>query len=211
MFRRVTGLDKRPIYVYNSIQKEIVLRLPNPKMKILEFVREFVSDRGYPPSIREIASGLGYQSTKAVKVHLDDLAAQGLIKRKEGHARAIQIEPWGIPILGKVPAGIPDLAVEDVEQIFTASRWRRSFMLRVKGDSMVDAGIIEGDLVVVDPKQIPRPGDVVVARLHDEATVKRLVMHKDKHALKPENTAYSLITDPFEVVGKVVGVIREYS
>jgi repressor LexA len=180
-------------------------------MKIFEFVREFITDRGYPPSIREIAKGLGYSSTKAVKVHLDDLAAQGMIKRKEGHARAIQIEPWGIPVLGRVPAGVPNIAVEDVEEIFTANQWRRSFMLRVKGDSMIDAGIVEGDLVVVNPKQKPRPGDVVVARLHDEATVKRLVMHGDKYALKPENQAYSLITDPFEVVGKVMGVIRQYT
>lgn len=187
------------------------MRLPNPKMKIFEFVREFIADRGYPPSIREIAKGLGYSSTKAVKVHLDDLADQGMIKRKQGHARAIQIEPWGIPVLGRVPAGVPDIAVEDVEEIFTANRWRRSFMLRVKGDSMVDAGIMEGDLVVVNPAQKPRPGDVVVARLYDEATVKRLVMHGDKYALKPENTAYDLITDPFEVVGKVMGVIRQYT
>ncbi len=144
-------------------------------------------------------------------MHLDDLVTQGLIKRKDGYARAIQIEPWGIPVLGRVPAGVPNLAVEDVEEIFSASRWRRSFMLRVKGDSMIDAGILEGDMVVVDPRDTARPGDVVVARLADEATVKRLVMHGDVHALKPENPAYSLITDPFEVVGKVVGVIREYS
>lgn len=187
------------------------MRLPNPKMKIYEFVREFLGDHGYPPSIREIAKGLGYSSTKAIKVHLDDLVAQGMIKRKDGYARAIQIEPWGIPVVGRVPAGAPNLAVEDVEEIFTATRWRRSFMLRVKGDSMIDAGIHEGDLVVVDSKEVARPGDVVVARLHDEATVKRLVMHGDLYALKPENSAYSLITDPFDVVGKVVGVIREYA
>ncbi len=186
------------------------MRLPNPKMKIYEFVREFIADHGYPPSIREIAKGLGYASTKAIKVHLDDLAAQGMIKRKEGQARAIQIEPWGIPILGRVPAGVPNLAVEDVEEIFTAAKWRRSFMLRVKGDSMMDASIIEGDLVVVDTKQVPRPGDLAVARLYDEATVKRLVMHGNAFALKPENPTYELITDPFEIVGKVVGVIREY-
>ena len=186
------------------------MRLPNPKMRIYDFVREFVAERGYPPSIREIAKGLGYRSTKAIKVHLDDLAAQGIIKRKEGHARAIQVEPWGIPVVGKVPAGTPNLAVEDVEEIFTAARWRRSFMLRVKGDSMTDAGIMEGDLAVVDPNQVPRPGDIVVARLYDEATVKRLVMHGDAYALRPENPNYELITDPFEIVGKVVGVIREY-
>lgn len=186
------------------------MRLPNPKMRIYDYVREFVAERGYPPSIREIAKGLGYSSTKAVKVHLDDLAAQGLINRKEGHARAIQIEPWGIPVLGRVPAGVPNLAVQDVEEIFTATRWRRSFMLRVKGDSMIDAGIMEGDLVVVDPHQSSSPGDIIVARLYDEATVKRLVMNGDSYALKPENPAYDLITDPFETVGKVVGVIREY-
>jgi len=186
------------------------LRLPNPKMRIYEFVRGFVSEYGYPPSIREIGKGLGYKSTKAVKVHLDGLAAQGLIKRKLGHARAIQIEPWGIPIVGRVPAGIPNLAVEDVEEIFTATRWRRSFMLRIKGDSMIDAGITEGDLAVVDPNQVPRPGDIVVARLADEATVKRLVMHGDAYALKPENPAYELITGPFKIVGKVLGIIREY-
>jgi repressor LexA len=186
------------------------LRLPNPKMRIYEFVRGFAAEHGYPPSIREIAKGLGYKSTKAIKVHLDGLAAQGLIKRKLGHARAIQIEPWGIPIVGRVPAGIPNLAVEDVEEIFTATRWRRSFMLRVKGDSMIDAGIMEGDLAVVDPNQVPRPGDIVVARLADEATVKRLVMHGDAYALRPENTNYELITGPFKIVGKVLGVIREY-
>ncbi len=187
------------------------MRLPNPKMRIYDFVREFVGEYGYPPSIREIAKGLGYKSTKAIKVHLDGLAAQGIIKRKQGHARAIQVEPWGIPVVGRVPAGAPNLAVEDVEEIFTAARWRRSFMLRVHGDSMINAGILEGDMVVVDPRQVSRPGDVVVARLYDEATVKRLMVHGDAYALQPENPAYDLITDPFEIVGKVVGVIREYA
>lgn len=186
------------------------MRLPNPKMKIFEFIQDFAAERGYPPSIRDIAKGLGYQSTKAIKIHLDDLAREGVIKRQPGRARAIQVEPWGIPIVGRVPAGTPNLAVQDVEEVFTASRWRRSFMLRVKGDSMINAGIMEGDLVVVDPRQQGKPGDVVVARLYDEATVKRLIMHEDAYALKPENPAYEIIKDPFEVVGKVVGVIREY-
>jgi repressor LexA len=152
-------------------------------MRIYDFVREFVGEYGYPPSIREIAKGLGYKSTKAIKVHLDGLAAQGIIKRKQGHARAIQVEPWGIPVVGRVPAGAPNLAVEDVEEIFTAARWRRSFMLRVHGDSMINAGILEGDMVVVDPRQVSRPGDVVVARLYDEATVRTNKPPAEDHAL----------------------------
>jgi repressor LexA len=100
--------------------------------------------------------------------------------------------------------------VEDVEEIFTATRWRRSFMLRIKGDSMIDAGITEGELAEVEPNKVPRPGDIVVARLADEATVKRLVMHGDAYALKPENPAYELISGPFKIVGKVLGIIREY-
>ncbi len=177
--------------------------------KILKAIQDFVDEYGYPPSIREIAKKIRLKSTKAVKVHLDNLASEGLIDRVSGQARGIRIKPKSMPIVGRVAAGLPELAFEQVEGYFEPSQWRGCFLLKVKGDSMVNAHIYDGDLVVVKPGNQVANNEIVVANMGDETTVKRLKKIGREVVLKPENDAYPVIREAFEVVGKVIGVIRK--
>ncbi len=181
------------------------------KEKIVEIIHSFIEERGYPPTIREIVKALGFKSTKAVKVHLDQLETEGRIRRRRRSARAISIEPKGLPIVGRVAAGLPNLAFEDVEGAFTPSIWKGCFLLRVRGDSMIGAHIQDGDMVVVKPQPNAQVGEIVVAISQGETTVKRLARVKNRVVLKPENDNYPVIeTADFEIVGKVVGVIRRW-
>jgi repressor LexA len=178
------------------------------KEKILKAIHDFVDDYGYPPSIREIAKKVGVKSTKGIKVHLDNLAKQGLINRVSGKARGIRIKPRQIPIVGRVTAGLPELAFEEIDSYFNPSKWRDCFLLKVNGDSMIDAHIYEGDLVVVKPSKQALNNDIIVANLEGETTIKRLKKIGNAFVLKPENKSYSIIKKPFEIIGKVIGVIR---
>jgi len=178
------------------------------KEKILKILGDFIEDHGYPPSIREIAKQLGFKSTKAVKVHLDRLAKQGLIERIAGQARSISIKPKLMPIVGRVAAGLPELAFEEIEGYFDQSKWRGCFLLKVSGDSMINAHIYDGDMVVVKPIKQALSNDIIVANFEGETTVKRLKRTGNSFVLKPENDAYSVIKGQFEIVGKVIGVIR---
>ena len=180
------------------------------KDKIMDFLEDFMDSKGYAPSIREIAEHLGFASTKAVKVHLDEMADMGLIEKEGGVARGIRLINKGMPIIGRVAAGQPTLQFEGVEGHFSLDTWKGSFLLRVKGDSMTDAGISEGDLAVIDKDKEPRKGDIVVALVEDETTVKRLEKMDGRWILKPENPEYKIIDREFKVVGVVIGVIRRY-
>lgn len=181
------------------------------KEKIVEIINAFVEERGYPPTIREIAKALGFKSTKAVKVHLDQLETEGRIRRKPKHARAIYLEPKGLPIVGRVAAGLPHLAFENIEGAFSPAIWKNCFLLRVRGDSMIGVHIQDGDMVVVKPQKSADIGDIVVAINQGETTVKRLHRVKNRLVLKPENDNYPLIdAADFELVGKVIGVIRKW-
>ncbi|HEC77744.1 MAG TPA: repressor LexA [candidate division WOR-3 bacterium] len=177
--------------------------------KILQLIQDFIDEHGYAPSIREITRSIGFKSTKAVKVHLDILTEQGLIERKSGQARSIRIKPRTIPIIGRVTAGIPELAFEEVLDTFDPSLWRGCFILKVKGDSMNDARIHDGDMVVVKPTKEVVNNDIIVANLAGETTVKRLKRTGDSFVLKPENRAYPIIEEPFEIIGKVIAVFRK--
>jgi repressor LexA len=158
-------------------EKEVILkRIIKTKQRILKAIQDFMEDHGYPPSIREIAKKVGLKSTKAVKVHLDNLAKQGLIDRIACQARSIRIKPKPIPIIGRVTAGLPELAFEEIEGYFNPLKWRGCFLLKVKGDSMIK-------------KRLKKIGSAFV--------------------LKPENDAYSVIKRQFEIIGKVIGVIRK--
>jgi repressor LexA len=179
------------------------------KEKILKILGDFVEDHGYPPSIREIAKQLRFKSTKAVKVHLDTLAKQGLIERIAGQARSISIRPKLMPIVGRVTAGLPELAFEEIEGYFDQSKWRGCFLLKVSGDSMINAHIYDGDMVVVKPGKGALNNDIIVANFEGETTVKRLKRTGNTFILKPENDAYSVIKGQFEIVGKVIGIIRQ--
>lgn len=178
--------------------------------KIVKFLKEFIEEKGFAPSVREIAEHLGFKSTKAVKVHLDELAEKGIIEKKKGVARGISLRNKGMPIVGRIAAGKPTLEFEGIEGYFSLDRWKNKFLLKVKGDSMIDAGIHEGDLVVIDRKKEPIKGNIVVALVEDETTVKKLEKKNRNWILKPENSDYSILENNFEVIGVVVGVIRSY-
>ncbi len=179
------------------------------KEKILKVIHDFVEDYGYPPSIREIAKKIGFKSTKAVKVHLDNLAKERLIDKIAGQARSIRIKPKPIPIVGRVAAGLPELAFEEIEGYFNPSKWRSCFLLKIKGDSMINAHIYDGDLVVVKPSKQALNNEIIVANIEGETTVKRLKKIGSSFVLKPENKSYPVITEHFEIIGKVIGVIRK--
>ena len=182
---------------------------------ILEFVNRFMQENGYAPSIREIGAAVGLRSTASVSYHLNQLREKGLLVSpdKKGSKRSIvtAYRPGHIPIVGVVTAGLPILAVENLEGSIAWEGDPACFALRVKGDSMINAGILDGDLVIVRPQQNADNGQIVVARIEDEATVKRLSRRNEQIWLLPENAAYSPIdgTDA-ELIGLVKAVIREY-
>jgi repressor LexA len=178
------------------------------RSRILKAIEHFIDDYGYPPSIREIARKIGLKSTKAVKVHLDTLAQQGSIEKIAGQARGIRIKPKLMPIVGRVAAGLPNLAFEEIEGHFNPTQWRNCFLLKVQGDSMIGAHIFDGDLVVVKPEKEALNNEIVVANFDGETTVKRLIKNGISFILKPENDAYPVITGQFEIIGKVIGIIR---
>ena len=177
--------------------------------KILRLLREYIAEKGYPPSIRELAKSLGFKSTKAVKVHLDRLSEMGLIRKMPHKARGIELVEKGFPIIGRVPAGNPVLMYENVEGYLDLSQWNNCYLLKVEGDSMIGAYIRDGDMVAVTPTKIADDGDIIVARVNDEVTVKRIKKMGNKYILKPENERYEIIEKPFEIVGKVIGLIRK--
>lgn len=189
-------------------------RTSNKAEEILNFVNQFVSENGYSPSVREIGEGVGLRSTASVSYHLQALQDKGLLRPvgAKGKKRALvgAARAGEIPIVGVVTAGLPILAVENQEGLMP---WKDPdcFALRVRGDSMVGAGILDGDKVVVRPQQTASDGQIVVARLGDEATVKRLRRRHGEIWLMPENDSYSPIDGTeAEIIGIVKAVVREY-
>ena len=189
-------------------------RTTDKREKILEFLRQFIEANGYSPSVREICAAVGLRSTATVAYHLTALREQGLIDRPGEKKRAISITARSgqIPILGTVTAGQPILAVENVEGYVSWEKDSGCFALRVRGDSMIGAHIEDGDLVVVRPQQTADAGQIVVALLEEEATVKRLDFDEDGYPwLLPENPAYAPIdAGQAQILGVVRGLLREY-
>ena len=182
---------------------------------ILEFVSSFIQENGYAPSVREIGAAVGLRSTASVSYHLKALQEKGLLLGGDakGRKRAIATgaRPGRIPVIGLVTAGQPILAVENQEGTLPWDGDPGCFALRVRGDSMIGAGILSGDRVVVRPQQTAEDGQIVVARIGDEATVKRLRRTGGQVWLMPENPAYDPIDgSEAELVGLVKAVIREY-
>ena len=182
--------------------------------KILDYVNQFIQENGYSPSVREIGAAVGLRSTASVSYHLQALQDKGLLQSPgaKGRKRAIvtSARQGQIPIVGLVTAGQPILAVENQEGTLT---WDAPgcFALRVRGDSMINAGILSGDLVVVRPQQTANDGQIVVARIEDEATVKRLHRRGGEIWLMPENENYDPIDGRnAEIIGLVKAVVREY-
>ena len=193
-----------------------------PLTKSQQMIYDFLKDRsqyGIPPSVREICAATGLKSTSTVHAHLKALENLGYISRDAGLNRAIHIEGCEqtaqVPILGKVTAGLPILAVEEIQGYLpiTASqqRGRELFALTVQGESMKNAGILDGDYVVVERTPTARDGDIVVALIEDEATVKRLYRETDCVRLQPENDAFEPIyAKEVIILGKVISVVRYY-
>ena len=183
--------------------------------KILEYVNTFVQENGYAPSVREIGAAVGLRSTASVSYHIQALQEKGLLltPNAKGRKRSIatSVRPGQIPVIGVVTAGMPILAFENQEGTMSWDGEPGCFALRVRGDSMINAGILSGDKVVVRPQQTANDGQIVVARIGDEATVKRLRRRNGEIWLLPENESYDPIDgSEAEIIGLVKAVVREY-
>lgn len=184
---------------------------------ILEFVTWCIQDHGYPPSIREIGRHFRIGAASSVAYHLKMLEKKGHLKRQGAVSRGITVtaDPFRLPILGSVAAGSGTIAQEDIEgHLSLGEEVSRGadFILQVRGDSMEGAGILQGDLIQIKKTRSAREGDVVVAIVdNEEGVVKRLAKRRGAWQLHSENPKYSPITEDFQVVGKVVGLIRSYA
>ena len=183
--------------------------------RILEYVNQFVQENGYAPSVREIGAAVGLRSTASVSYHIQALQEKGMLVTPDskGRKRSIvtNVRPGQIPVIGVVTAGVPILAYENQEGTMSWDGEPGCFALRVRGDSMVGAGILSGDKVVVRPQQTANDGQIVVARIGDEATVKRLRRRNGQVWLMPENDNYEPIDgSEAELIGLVKAVVREY-
>jgi len=190
-------------------------RTSNKAQLIVDYVNQFVQENGYSPSVREIGAAVGLRSTASVSYHLQALQEKGLLQSPgaKGRKRAIVTtqRPGQIPVIGLVTAGLPILAFENQEGSVSWDGDPNCFALRVRGDSMINAAILPGDLVIVRPQQTADDGQIVVARIGDEATVKRLRRRNGEIWLMPENENYAPIDgSEAEIIGLVRGVIREY-
>ena len=190
-------------------------RTSNKAELILNYVNQFVQEKGYAPSVREIGAAVGLRSTASVSYHLQQLQTKGLLLSPDskGKKRAIvtATRPGQIPVIGVVTAGMPILAFENQEGTMAWEGDPSCFALRVRGESMTGAGILDGDKVVVRPQSTADDGQIVVALIGDEATVKRLSRKDGKVWLLPENPAFSPIDgSDAQIIGLVKGVFRTY-
>ena len=201
-------------------------KLTAKQQKIFDYIQTFAAQHGYPPSVREIGAAVGLKSPSTVHFHLKGLEEAGMIAKAEGKTRAItvvgrpeeeaarEVPPNQVPIVGNVAAGAPILAEEHVEDYLTYDTGGRAgeyFALRVRGESMLGAGILPGDLVVVHSQSECHNGEIVVALFEDEATVKTLRRRDGKTWLMPENPEYEPIDGTYaQLLGKVVAVVRRY-
>ncbi len=196
------------------------------QQEILEFIKNEIINKGYPPSVREICEAVNLRSTSSVFSHLNTLEKNGYIRRDPTKPRAIEIlddnfnltrtEMKNIPVIGSVAAGQPLLAVSNIEAYFPFPDEyvpnKESFMLRVKGQSMINAGILDGDTIMVERCSTAENGDMVVALVDDSATVKTFYKEKDHIRLQPENdTMDPIIVPDCQILGKVFGVLRLYN
>lgn len=186
--------------------------------RILRFIQNKISHEGRPPTIREIASWFGFKSTGTVRDYLDALTQKGYLKKTPRKSRAIELAKniaFRIPIVGNIAAGVPNLAYEEIDEYlniedFLSGAEQDIFAVRIKGDSMVDKHIFEGDLALVKKQALADDGDVVVALLGDEATVKTLRKHNKDIYLEPANKKYPAIRKEFRIIGKVIATVRKH-
>jgi repressor LexA len=198
------------------------LNLTNRQQEIFDFVKRYVSEHGYPPTVRDIGKAIGLTSSSTVHAHLANLEKLGVLKRDPTKPRALEVlvnkargavAPGGLPLVGQVAAGSPVLAEENIEEYVPvpeiAGGDQGEFVLEVKGDSMINAGILEGDHVIVRKQDTAENGEIVVALVGEEATVKRFFREEQYVRLQPENEAVEpILTRDVRLLGRVVGVCR---
>lgn len=208
------------------------IEITDRQKEILDFIQDYVDFNGYPPTYREIGKKFNIASTFGVKRHIDALIKKGFLNSSgNNQSRTLSLvinnDPikrnekiLEIPVVGRVAAGQPVLAEENIEGSLTIDRnfiggKTECFGLKVRGDSMINAGILEGDLVIIQPQKEAQNGDIIVALLEDEATMKRFEIENGKIQLIPENEKYEpiLVNNPenFSIIGKVIGVFRSYN
>src|SRR5690606_30759594 len=202
--------------------------LSDKQIQILQYIKDELTLRGYPPSIREICQAVGLSSTSSVHAHLNTLEDRGYLKKGNNKRRALELidvddicsnmpkkEIINVPIIGTVTAGEPILAVENIDDTLPISidfvGNKESYVLKVKGESMIEAGILDGDYVIVNSQNTAKNGDYVVALIDDEATVKTFYKEKDHIRLQPENSLLDpiLVKNPY-ILGVVKAVVRKY-
>lgn len=199
--------------------------LNQKQIEILEYLKKEVADKGYPPAIREILPAVGLRSTSTVHAHLTKLEEKGYIRRDPTKNRAIEIvdafseqfavhEVVHVPIVGDVAAGTPILATENIQDTYPIpahlAKAEELFMLRIQGDSMIEMGILQDDLVIVQKQNTANNGQVVVAMIDDGATVKRFYKKNNQIELRPENSSMdSIFVDDCEILGRVIGLHRD--
>ncbi len=200
-------------------------KISSKQQEILDCIKESILSKGYPPSVREICDMVKLKSTSSVHSHLETLEKNGFIRRDPTKPRTIEIldddfnltrrELVNVPIIGQVTAGQPILAVENIDGYFPLPpeylHNKSSFMLRVKGESMVNVGIFDGDLILVEEQQTAMNNEIVVALVDDSATVKRFFKEDGHYRLQPENDYMDpIIVDEVSILGKVIGLFRSF-
>jgi repressor LexA len=201
----------------------VELNLTKRQQEIFDFIKRYAGEHGYPPTVRDIGKAIGLTSSSTVHAHLANLEKVGLVRRDPSKPRALEVlvdkakevvTPSGLPLVGNVAAGQPVLAEENIEEYVPvpeiAGGNKGEFVLRVRGDSMKDAGILAGDHVIVRRQETAESGEIIVALVGEEATVKRFFEEPDHVRLQPENDAMEPIrTRDAQILGRVVGVCRQ--
>ena len=201
-----------------------MVEIKDKQSEIYKFLIAFTEKKGYPPSVREICEAVSLKSTSTVHGHLKRLEKKGLIKRDPTKPRALEIielnalkrEMLNIPIVGKVTAGLPILATENIEDTFAIpmdfiKHDRELFILKVSGESMINIGVRDGDLAIIEHADSASNGEIVVALIDDEATIKRFFKENNHIRLQPENdTMDPIIVESCSILGKLVGLFRQY-
>lgn len=198
-------------------------KITKKQEEILEFIKQQILKKGYPPSVRDICDAVQLRSTSSVHAHLETLERNGYIRRDPAKSRTIEIvddefqlarrEVVNVPMIGTVTAGVPILAVEQVENYFPIPTEflpnAETFMLKVKGESMINVGIYDGDQIIVEQRSTARNGEIVVAMIDDSATVKTFYKENGYYRLQPENDHMDpIITEQVEILGVVIGLLR---
>lgn len=199
-------------------------QLKPKEQRVLDFINKTIDEQGYSPSVRDVCAALGFKSTSTVQMYIDRLVTKGYISKSDGKSRTIRkaedsdgLHKYKVPVIGQVAAGLPILATENLEGYLSYSSQKnydeaKLFALKVKGDSMIDVGIFDGDYVIIEQRNYAENGEIVVCLVDDEATVKRFFKENGVYRLQPENKSMQpIIVNEVSVLGKVTALIRYYA